>query len=66
MKKVKHTDYKALTPGSECLVIVCSSGIWFGDDKYGVNLIAKAILMKPGEKKQFGLNDFVLESTITE
>ena len=66
MTAVKKADYKVINPGSECVILVSSAGIWIGDEKYGLTLNAKLLLVKPGEKKQFGINDLVLQSAITE
>ena len=63
-KGVINSDYTCITPGSECLVLVSVSGIWFQETRYGVTLNCKLILVKPGEKRDYDINDLILQSQL--
>jgi len=66
MTAVKKADYKVINPGSECVILVKSASIWIADDKYGVTLTPGVIFVKPGEKKQYGLNDMDFHGEVKE
>ena len=64
MQRVVPSDVSCITPGSECLLLVKASSLWYNESKYGVTLNVKLILVKPGEKKNFDITDLILQSHI--
>ena len=49
-----------ITPGSESLVVVKPDAVYLSADRYGVVLKAKILVVKPGTRPTYGLEDMIL------